>query len=329
MTCARPPNRTGRHDRARQRGKSDTLDSERIARETLAHPLLPRAFKRAGDQVGPDEHTELLTVWWQARCAMIKRRQQLLSESEALLRDLPLELIERLPDATAVRPRLAALARVTRRRRFTPPTALRITFLERYRAEVARLDAEEKALTHRLAELVHHSGSTLDELCGLSTVSVAKLLPRSATRAVSTRWFCALQRDRAAGRVDRRGAWRTGPPPSQSRRQPADQRDPLPDGDHPAALPAARPAHLRQRSCRGSHQDGGPSHRQATPLRRCPRMVRGPGRAPRPGLLGAEPRADAAQSRGGPTGPSEASRVAASLDGDRLAAREPSRKEGP
>ena len=170
------PNRTGRHDRARQRGKSDTLDSERIARETLAHPLLPRAFKRAGDQVGPDEQTELLTVWWQARFAMIKRRQQLLSESEALLRDLPLELIERLPDATAVRPRLAALARVTRRRRFTPPTALRITFLGRYRAEVARLDAEEKALTHRLAELVHHSGSTLDELCGLSTVSVAELL---------------------------------------------------------------------------------------------------------------------------------------------------------
>ena len=38
------PNRTGRQDRARQRGKSDTLDFERIARETLAHPLLPRAF---------------------------------------------------------------------------------------------------------------------------------------------------------------------------------------------------------------------------------------------------------------------------------------------
>jgi hypothetical protein len=34
------PNRTGRQDRARQRGKSDTLDSERIARETLAHPAV-------------------------------------------------------------------------------------------------------------------------------------------------------------------------------------------------------------------------------------------------------------------------------------------------
>ena len=41
-------NRTPRSDRSRQRGKSDALDSERIARETLAHPLLPKAFKRAG-----------------------------------------------------------------------------------------------------------------------------------------------------------------------------------------------------------------------------------------------------------------------------------------
>ena len=46
-------NRTPRQDRARQRGKSDTLDSERIARETLAHSLLPKAFKRAGADQGP------------------------------------------------------------------------------------------------------------------------------------------------------------------------------------------------------------------------------------------------------------------------------------
>jgi len=49
------PNRTARADRARQRGKSDTLDAERVARELLAHPLLPKAFKRAADQpAGPD-----------------------------------------------------------------------------------------------------------------------------------------------------------------------------------------------------------------------------------------------------------------------------------
>jgi hypothetical protein len=98
------PNRTAQHDRARQRGKSDTLDSERIARETLAHALLPKAFKRAGQDAGPDQQAELLAVWWTARCSVIKRRQHLLTESEALLRELPLELVERLPSAKRVRP---------------------------------------------------------------------------------------------------------------------------------------------------------------------------------------------------------------------------------
>ncbi|MBV9337403.1 MAG: transposase [Solirubrobacterales bacterium] len=135
------PNRTGRQDRARQRGKSDVLDAERIARETLAHPLLPRAFKRAGDDAGPDEQAELLAVWWQARCSLVKRRQQLLSESEALLRDLPLEVIEQLPEAKAVRPRLGALEGATRQRALDPPTALRVRLLDEYRDHIAKLDS--------------------------------------------------------------------------------------------------------------------------------------------------------------------------------------------
>jgi hypothetical protein len=170
------PNRTARQDRARQRGKSDTLDSERVARETLAHALLPRAFKRAGQDAGPDEQGELLAVWWRARCSLLKRRQHLLLEAEALLRELPLALIERLPDTPKVRPRLAALARHTRRRRFDPPTTLRLSVLAGYRTEIAKLDAEEKQVRGELDRLVKASGSTLDELCGLSTVSVAELL---------------------------------------------------------------------------------------------------------------------------------------------------------
>jgi hypothetical protein len=55
MSARRRP----RSDRARQRGKSDTLDSQPIARETLAHPLLACAFKRAGSDRGPDEQHEL------------------------------------------------------------------------------------------------------------------------------------------------------------------------------------------------------------------------------------------------------------------------------
>lgn len=171
-------NRTPRSDRARQRGKSDTLDSERIARETLAHPLLPRAFKRAGHDRGPDEHHELLSLWHNQRRSILTSRQHLINEAEHLLSSLPLELREQLPDTKAVRRRLAALAarNRNRRRRYDQPTTLRLTLLDDYRAQIAKLDARDKQVTAELAALVKTSGSTLGELCGLSTVLVSELL---------------------------------------------------------------------------------------------------------------------------------------------------------
>src|ERR1700694_3072389 len=83
------PNRTGRSDR-RGRGKSDRLDAERIARETLAHPDLPAAFKRGPDSEGGlDEGHDLLRVLHRARKSLLQDRQHLLNEAEALLNDLP------------------------------------------------------------------------------------------------------------------------------------------------------------------------------------------------------------------------------------------------
>ena len=169
-------NRTPRQDRARQRGKSDTLDSERIARETLAHPLLPKAFKRAGQDQGPDELHQLLALWHNRRRSILTSRQHLVNEAEHLLCELPLELREQLPDSKAVRPRLAALQRRNRRRRYDPPTRLRLEILDRYHAQIKALDREEKQVVAALEELVRQSGSTLGELCGLSTRSVAELL---------------------------------------------------------------------------------------------------------------------------------------------------------
>jgi transposase len=169
-------NRTPRNDRARQRGKSDTLDSERIARETLAHPLLPRAFKRAGQDQGPDEHHQLLALWHNRRRSILTSRQHLVNEAEHLLCELPLELRDQLPDSKAVRPRLAALAARNRRRRHDAPTSLRLRMLDAYRAQIAALDCEEKTVVAELRGLVRSSGSTLAELCGLDTRSVAELL---------------------------------------------------------------------------------------------------------------------------------------------------------
>jgi hypothetical protein len=169
------PNRTSRADRARQRGKSDTLDGERVAREVLAHPLLPRAFKRAEADRGPDEQHELLMLYQRARRSILKSRQHLLNEAETLLAELPLELREQLPDSTAVRPRLRALARQRRRPR-DPVLALRLRLLIDHQRQITRLDNEERAICRELAALVKTSGSTLEQLCGLSTRSVAELL---------------------------------------------------------------------------------------------------------------------------------------------------------
>jgi transposase len=169
-------NRTPRSDRARQRGKSDTLDSERIAGETLAHSLLPKAFKRAGQEQGPDEQHQLLALWHNRRRSILTSRQHLVGEAEYLLCELPLELREQLPDTKAVKPRLAALARRNRRRRYDPPTKLRLQLLDSYRAQIKALDLEEKQVVAQLDTLVGRSGSTLDQLCGLSTRSVAELL---------------------------------------------------------------------------------------------------------------------------------------------------------
>jgi transposase len=169
-------NRTPRSDRARQRGKSDTLDSERIARETLSHPLLPKAFKRGGQDSGPDELHELLSLWHNQRRSILTSRQHLLNEAEHMLCELPLQLREQLPDTKAVRPRLGALAVRNRRRRYDRPTSLRLRLLDDYQAQIAKLDAQDKQVTAELAALVKASGSTLGELCGLSTVLVAELL---------------------------------------------------------------------------------------------------------------------------------------------------------
>ena len=198
-------NRTPRSDRARQRGKSDTLDSERIARETLAHPLLPKAFKRAGQDSGPDEHHELLALRHNQRRSILTSRQHLLNEAEHLLSSLPLQLREQLPDSKAVRPRLAALAARNRRRRYDQPTTLRLELLDGYRAQIAKLDAQDKQVTAELAALVQ--ASRLDARRAVRPLDRARR--RAAGRGrrpapVHDRRVRALQRLSTARSLDRR-----------------------------------------------------------------------------------------------------------------------------
>jgi transposase len=170
------PTRTAEHNKRRRQGKSDALDSERIARETLAHSDLPLAFKRAGDDAGPDENTELLSLWHKARRSLNKTRQQLLNEAESLLSQLPDDLRVQMPDTKKVRPRLAALERCDRTPTCDAATGLRLRLLDEHAETICELDARDREIARELASLIKASGSTLDQLCGLATRTVAELL---------------------------------------------------------------------------------------------------------------------------------------------------------
>ena len=115
-------------------------------------------------------------MWHNRRRSILTSRQHLVNEAENLLCELPLELREQLPTSKSVRPRLAALARRNRRRRYQAPTKLRLELLDGYYQQIHALDLEENQVVAHLDALVRQSGSTLGELCGLSTRSVAELL---------------------------------------------------------------------------------------------------------------------------------------------------------
>ena len=172
------PNRTGRVDR-RGRGKSDRLDAERIARETLAHADLPAAFKRGpGSEGGLDERHDLLRLLHRARQSLLQDRQHLVNEAEALLNDLPDELTEALGDGKAVRPRLRRLARRQRAgdAQFSAATRTRLEILEDYTARITALDRKDRDYAKRLEAELTAAGSTLTQLRGIAARSAAAIL---------------------------------------------------------------------------------------------------------------------------------------------------------
>lgn len=170
------PNRTNERRRARQGPKSDAADSVRIAREILAEPGLPAAFKRADGDAGPDELTELLELWHNERRSLRRSSQHLLNEAEALLAALPEPARAGLPEVADVRRRLRALGERDRSIRWDSPTALRLRLLDSHADAIAALDARERETTKELARLNRRAGSTLGELCGLADRSTTELL---------------------------------------------------------------------------------------------------------------------------------------------------------
>jgi transposase len=168
------PTRTADHRRRRPgRGKSDTVDAEAIARELLAHPDLPRAFKAAAAGP-PDPLREELSLLVRARRQLVDRHRQLLNEAEPLLGELPGPLSEGLPPGKKVLPRLAAAAR--RRRTGERLTDLRLGLLRAQAREERALAAACAALERQIAALLPQLGTSLPGLCGLGVLGAAELL---------------------------------------------------------------------------------------------------------------------------------------------------------
>lgn len=170
------PTRTAEQSRKRRQGKTDALDSARVARETQTDPNMPVAFKRAGGDTGPDETLEQITLWHKARRSMLKTRQHLLNEAEALLGELPETIRDTLPDVSDVRRRLRALVRRDRTIEVDAPTALRVRLLDEHTAAVEDLDARDREAARELDALIDVSGSTLNELCGIAERLASELL---------------------------------------------------------------------------------------------------------------------------------------------------------
>jgi transposase len=168
------PTRTSERRRRRpSRGKSDAVDAEVIARELLAHPDLPHAFKTTAPG-RPEPAREALAVVVRTRHQVVDHHRRLLNEADVLLGELPTRLSERLPGGSKVEPRLHAAARL----RLTGDrvTDLRLRLLRMHAQQAQALARERSALEREISGLLKEFGTSLHQLFGLGPFGAAELL---------------------------------------------------------------------------------------------------------------------------------------------------------
>ena len=170
------PNRTARADRARQRGKPRHARCRaRRARDARALAAAARVQARRRAARDPEPQREQLMLWHRQRRSIMHQPPAPAQRGRRRLAELPLELRDQLPDTRSVRP-ACARSPAAARRPSDPAVALRLRLLRDAHRRIVALDRDERAVAAELATLVTASGSTLDQLCGLSTRSVAELL---------------------------------------------------------------------------------------------------------------------------------------------------------
>jgi transposase len=171
-----PPHRTARRGRGRHEGKSDIIDSHRIAHETQSNPQLSRAFKRSQpDQLDPVR--EQMALWHNARKSLTRVRVQLLGEIDMLIHELPEHLRTPITACKTVRAKVTAFKRADwDLEALSPSTGLRVRLIAGRIDMLEQVLDEDKTAAAELARLVADSGSTLTELVGIAPRAAAEIL---------------------------------------------------------------------------------------------------------------------------------------------------------
>lgn len=170
-----PPHKTSQRQRGRHEGKTDRLDSHRIAVETQTNTRLSRAFKHAEPAL-PDMIRERIALWHNARKSLTKIRVQLLGELDALVQDLPEELRWELLVTKTVRARINSLSQLDTSNVTDPIVLLRLRLIEHRITMLRDVLEQDKTATYALEDLVAETKSTLTDLVGIAARAAAEII---------------------------------------------------------------------------------------------------------------------------------------------------------
>jgi transposase len=170
-----PPHKTSLRARGRHEGKSDRLDSHRVAAETQANDHLAHAFKQP-QSMPPDQVRDRIALWHNARTSLRKIRVQLIGELDAMIHQLPEDLRSQLPTTTTVRARINAVAKMDAGAVTDPVVQLRLNLLQHRVTMLREVLAQDKLAETELAALVTQAGSTLPTVPGLAARAAAEIL---------------------------------------------------------------------------------------------------------------------------------------------------------
>ncbi len=170
-----PPHKTSARGHGRHEGKTDRLDSHRVAAQTQTNLRLAPAFKQAVS-AAPNSVREQIALWHNARRSLTKVRVQLLGELDALVHDLPAALRSQLGASHTVRARVNSLEPARHLRGERPHGGRPAAPHRAPRGDAARCSRAGQGGHCRTHQLVNVTNSTLTALVGIAPRAAAEII---------------------------------------------------------------------------------------------------------------------------------------------------------